>query len=240
MGKDNSVLADHVKSERKRISDNILKSYKNIEDVTTPTISVEKFNEDFFEKSEQFSVISDAIMKSFVHDLIETVNETERQEAKVELLEKAKIEIQAYKKFNVQPKEGDSIVFYVKDKIEKGEDEKSIGKTSSGKDVYDGGINHPKHKDFTAKDHSDAARLHQDKLDGKYGHNKNWLKISGYEKEHRSKSIEMDNKRASELNAEDKKNGVKYKTDDSNKMTKKMAKEKAYLHGGNRKRYEEG
>jgi len=134
-----SVLADHVKSERKRISDNILKSYSNIGDVTTPTIDIEKFNEQYFEKSEQFSVISDVVMKSYVSELIETINETEGQEAKIELLEKAKIDIQLYRKFNVQPEKGDAIVFYVKDKIEKGED----------------------YSKWTAKQHEDRAKEYE-------------------------------------------------------------------------------
>jgi len=102
----------HAIEEQERIIDNIKSMYSNIDELTTKTLSVEEFQKSY--PVEDFSVITNDIMKSYAIDVIKKSKDLDD---KKDNFQKAADEINSYEKVFVKADNGIREVFYVKEKV---------------------------------------------------------------------------------------------------------------------------
>jgi len=173
----------HPKQEQARIASQILASYNNTKELTTPTIAQTEFEKAV--KADKIPFFLEEVVKAYATDMEKRLKSTSKVVEKSELSEKISSQLSCLKKVDVVfngVKKSVWVDMYdaieksykvnaltVKlglvegESIEKAEGDKGgkvIGHTKSGKPIYE----HAKaksYKDFTRQDHHDAYTTHR-------------------------------------------------------------------------------
>lgn len=105
---------NHAHQKREEIAKNILSIYSNKEQLTTKEMSVEEFEKSF--PVEQFTVVTDKIMKSYVTETVEKVKAITEKQEKDDFIKKSADEINSFERIIVSASNAVKKHFYVKKK----------------------------------------------------------------------------------------------------------------------------
>lgn len=114
---------NHVIERQKELAKNILNIYSNKESLTTKVLSIEDFQKSY--PIEEFSIVTDEIIKSFSMKAVDEINKIKNEKEKAEFINKAAEDINSFESILVKSENGAIEKFHVKKKskdLEKAED----------------------------------------------------------------------------------------------------------------------